>query len=163
MTRVWAVVLSSLALSGCGTSATIHTIYPGKSHEAQILRSTASELIVWTPEGPRPIPRSEITDIDHPGDAGAVVGTLLLLFGVLNATTGLGSCAEPGERFICLGSYSGYALIAGGLGMTIFGGVVYQRSRRAARAGATTSITLAPSVLGANGDPQFATVVMMRY
>ena len=96
--------LVALLLCGCSTTATISRTNGG-SLEAKIQRSTANTLVVQTDSGSEArISRSEITDIDHPGNATAVVGGLLGIYGGINIAAGAPLCAEKGASF-CTGVF----------------------------------------------------------
>jgi hypothetical protein len=126
MKRLIAVVLC--ASLGCATTATI-TRKNGQHDEATIVRGTTSSVMVDTGAGERPIPREEITDIDHPGNVHATVGALLLAYGILNISVGASQCDRRGAAF-CTGVFTPAAL---GLGMGIWGLTVWSKSTKAAR------------------------------
>jgi hypothetical protein len=128
--RVVAVVpLCSLLLSAsCSTTATIDR-RDGFPFEGRIDRS--DQGAVYLDEGNGSIlrvDRREITDIDHPGNVSMTVGAIAtLLFGsALASSSAHDARFESPER--------AYALGAVGLGLLIWGGYYYYRSRSAARA-----------------------------
>lgn len=74
------------------------------------------------------IPRSEIKDIDHPGNVAATLGVLLTALGVLDIVFGASSCKDKGTAF-CVGVFAPSVL---GSGLTLYGGIVHGRSVSAA-------------------------------
>jgi RNase P/RNase MRP subunit p29 len=112
---------------GCGTAATITR--KNRTDEGRIVRSTSTSVIIDNGAGERSIPREEITDIDHPGNAVAVVGAVLLGYGILNIAVAASHCEEKGGAF-CTGVF---IPAAAGLGMSIWGLTVWSRSTRAVR------------------------------
>jgi hypothetical protein len=115
-------------LCGCSTTATI-TLSSGDQFEAKILGSEQDKLIVKTAEGAEvPIARSEITDIDHPGNAAAAVGGVLSAYGALNIAAGIPKCSEE------LGASCPFIFVpaAAGASMLIWGLVTWAESSHAA-------------------------------
>lgn len=76
-----AIGLLALALAGCGTSATVTT--PGAVWTGTITGHTRDRLIV----GGHAVARSDVTDIDHPGNVAAWIGTVVAAVGALSATS----------------------------------------------------------------------------
>jgi hypothetical protein len=74
------------------------------------------------------IPRSEIKDIDHPGNVAATLGALLVALGVLDIVFGAPSCKDKGTAF-CVSLFAPSVL---GSGLTLYGGIVHSRSVSAA-------------------------------
>jgi hypothetical protein len=125
------VGLAGLALVGCSTNALIRD--SRFEHDAPILRSTPSEIIVRTNEGERAIPRAEIRDIDHPGNVLALAGVPILTLGLANLA-GAWSCADRGPTdSFCFGTGAGFLTASIGALMVAFGAVIWGRST--ARAG----------------------------
>jgi hypothetical protein len=120
-----------MLLCGCSTTATISRAN-GRQLEGKIIGSNASAIIVET-EGDSTlnIPRSEITDIDHPGNASAVVGGFLGAYGVLNIATGASGCSEYGAAY-CTGVFLPATL---GVSMLIWGLTTWSNSTGNAAAG----------------------------
>jgi hypothetical protein len=87
-------VVAAFVLAACGTSATI-TRGDGMSVEGWIRGGTADAVIVDSRVGPRrEIPRSEIAEIDHPGNVHLLVGGITLGYGGLIVAAGASQCGE---------------------------------------------------------------------
>src|SRR4051812_39257567 len=69
-----------MGAASCSTTATIER-RNGSAVNARIVGSDAESVYVESFGGTTPIPRNDITDIDHPGDAAAVVGAALAGYG----------------------------------------------------------------------------------
>lgn len=135
------VVIVGLGL-GCGTRAKISRV-SSLPVEGKIVRSDANSIYVATHEGETPIPRSEVTKIDHPGNVAATIGVILSAYGVLNIMTGLPQCEEQGGAF-CTGVFLPAAV---GVGLMASGFSRWRRSRNAAAgppAGPGVSVGIAP-------------------
>jgi hypothetical protein len=117
-------------LCGCSTAAKISLIEGGQV-EARIQRSDQDNLVVGTETGAEvPIPRSEISEIDHPGNVVAVIGGVLSAYGVTNIVGGISTCGEkkmPGAA--CLGVFWPATV---GASMLTWGLMTWMRSTRAA-------------------------------
>ncbi len=116
-----------LVASGCGTTATIYT-RRGQVVEAEILRTSGEELVIESRSGESTLRKDEITDIDHPGNVVLLIGGLIGAYGIANIIVGMPQCEKEGGAF-CVGVFTPAAI---GLGMTMFGGVVWGGSRKAA-------------------------------
>ncbi len=119
-------------LCGCSTTATISR-KGGPTVEAKIQRSDREYLFVKTEDKAEAvIPRAEVADIDHPGNATAVLGGLLSAYGVLNIVSGLETCSES-EGAVGVGYCTGMVLPAAvGAGMLIWGLTTWGNSLNAA-------------------------------
>jgi hypothetical protein len=125
---------------GCSTTATIYRT-DGRTIEAKIRDSTSSSLMVQTDQGSEArIPRSEITDIDHPGNATAVVGGLLGIYGGFNIALGAPQCSK-GASF-CTGVFLPAIL---GTSMLIWGLSTWSDSSSAASGPARSSSSTVPA------------------
>jgi hypothetical protein len=160
MKRLIAAVLCASFAAGCSTTATI-TRKGGQVDEAIIARSTSSSVMVETGAGERPIPRDEITDIDHPGNVHAVIGSLLLAYGILNISVGASQCDRRGAAF-CTGVFTPAAV---GLGMTIWGHTVWSRSNGAGRPSGPRGpeLSLAPAILRVGDRTGGGGALLLRY
>ena len=126
--------MALLVLAGCGTTATIRE--GDLEHQVRINRSTPSELFVQTNEGERTIARAGISDIDHPGNVLAVAGLPFIALGAANLL-GVWNCGDgESSHAFCMSSGVGVVSVSVGLLMTIWGATTWDRSRRAAGAGA---------------------------
>ncbi len=115
--KITVALLASSLICGCSTTATISRTN-GRDIEARIERSTPGAVVVQTEGGSEvSIPRSEITDIDHPGNAAAVVGALLSAYGGLNIASGASKCSDNGGAY-CTGVFLPAAI---GVPMLIWG------------------------------------------
>jgi hypothetical protein len=120
--KITATLLSSLLLCGCSTTATISRIN-GRTLEARIQRSTPGAVVVKTESGQEvSISRSEISDIDHPGNVAAVIGGLLSAYGAANIAVGAPQCSTQGGAYcsgVFLPAALGVSMLAWGLGTWI--------------------------------------------
>jgi hypothetical protein len=117
-------------LCGCSTVAKISLIEGGYV-EAKIQRSDQDNLFFETETGAEvPIPRSEVTEIDHPGNVVAVVGGLLSAYGATVIVEKLSTCSDqelPGAA--CTGALWPATV---GASMLVWGLVTWVSSTRAA-------------------------------
>lgn len=133
--KIAVTLLSSLLICGCSTTATISRVN-GRELEAKIKRSTPGAVVVETNGGSEvSISRSDISDIDHPGNAVAVVGGLLSTYGAINIATGVSKCGEGGGAF-CAGVFLPAAV---GLPMLIWGLTTWIGSTSAASNSSSSS------------------------
>jgi hypothetical protein len=131
-----------IMLSGCSTTATISRAN-GRELEGKIVGSNSSSILVET-EGDSTlrVSRDEITDIDHPGNAAAVVGGFLGAYGALNIAVGAGGCDTGGAAY-CTGVFLPAAL---GASMLIWGLTTWSNSTgAAARPPSSTQVPAPPS------------------
>jgi hypothetical protein len=129
------LVVASL-LAGCSTTATISR-NSGADIEGSIRGGTPHSVLVDSESsGQYSIPRSDIREIDHPGNVHAVVGGVLLGYGVLNIALGLETCQNEAEfssqaqqNAFCVGMVTPAVL---GAGMLLWGLIVNGNSKSAA-------------------------------
>ncbi|MGZ3457850.1 MAG: hypothetical protein ACXU86_05015 [Archangium sp.] len=139
--KITATLLSSLLLCGCSTTATISRINGG-TFDARIQRSTPSAVVVQTESGQEvSIPRSEITDIDHPGNVAAVIGGLVSAYGLANIAVGAPQCGTQSGAY-CAGVFLPAAL---GVSMLAWGLGTWIGSTSAASSPSGSSASLSPS------------------
>jgi hypothetical protein len=125
---VWSAVVA-LAACGCGTTATIERLHrDGGDIEGHIVASDRENLYIENEGRHATIPRSEIVDIDHPGNVAGLIGTLLSLYGVANVAVGLPLCDSRGAGF-CTGVF---LPLTGGVALAIWGFSTYAASASAA-------------------------------
>jgi hypothetical protein len=108
-------------LTGCGNSATITRA--NNSFDAKIIGGDAEKLYVEYAGGDTAaIPKSEIRDIDHPGNVAATIGVVVGAYGVANIAIGMPQCDKEGAAY-CTGVFLpaaiGASLITYGLGTYI--------------------------------------------
>jgi hypothetical protein len=150
------------AIMACSTTATI-TERDTTRYEVAIVRSTPSELIVATRNGERPIARDQISDIDHPGNVAIVVGSALLAAGALNLA-GLYSCQDSRRSDFCAGWAGGGALALSGLGLVVWGAVVWTQSVHAARDEQAAPVArLAPAIFAASGRSNLGATLALSF
>ena len=127
-----------LLLSGCSTTATISRV-DGGTYTAKIVRSDQDSLFVKTSSNGSEIaiPRSNVSDIDHPGNGMAVFGALLTAYGGLNVAAGASTCGEVGGAY-CVGTFLPAAV---GLSTLIWGLTTWTNSTDAAQGGAAAAHT----------------------
>jgi len=111
---------------GCGRSATILK-RDYRIVEGEIVSAGPTSLYVETQQGEVRIPRDQILDIDHPGNAAATFGVVLTAYGAANIAIGLPKCDKHGAAF-CTGVFMPAVL---GLVLTTYGLSVWGGSRGA--------------------------------
>jgi hypothetical protein len=117
-------------LCGCSTTARV-SLFDGRRFEARIQESDKENVVVETKAGwVVPIPRSEIADIDHPGNVTALVGLLLGAYGAVNVATVVGTCDKnPLPEVACA---SAFLPITVGVSMALWGTSIWSASTKAA-------------------------------
>jgi len=118
---------------GCSTTSTIAR-GSGPPLEGHIVGGSPSALVIEDGGRRYAIPRSDIREIDYPGNVHAVVGGILAGYGVLNVAVGYEDCAngsgtDAQNRAYCVGLFTPGAV---GLGMLIWGLVINSGAKRAA-------------------------------
>jgi hypothetical protein len=150
--KITVALLTSSLIYGCSTTATISRTN-GTEIEARIEHSTPGAVVVQTEGGSElRIPRSEITDIDHPGNAAAVVGGLLSAYGALNIASGAPKCGDNGGAY-CTGVFLPAAI---GVPMLIWGLSTWMGSTNAANpsmASNSNTVPEAPTASAFNFSP----------
>lgn len=136
---------------GCSTSAVLSR---GRlmDVEGKIEASDDEYIYVRTDTGIKPVPKSEVTDVDHPGDGAIVVGAALATYGVINIGVGMKECEHrtgAEKTGFCLGMVTPLTLgvILAAWGMAVHSGSVDGMSRRPPR-GARPQIGLEPGLSG---------------
>jgi len=120
------VVLLSL-LCGCSTTATISRIN-GTRLEAEIQHTDGHNLVVQTDAGHKVrIPKSEVANIDHPGNVAAFIGAALSTYGMVNIALGASTCRSVGGAF-CAGVFAPAAI---GVPILAWGLMTWSRSTKA--------------------------------
>ncbi len=110
----------SFAITACGSSATVQTrdgrLYDGRitGHDAQAIYINGAT-----------VPRSEISDIDHPGDVAAVLGTLVATVGALSA---VGNCRQETRELEPARCTASGIWIGTGLPIALYGLIVHSES-----------------------------------
>lgn len=79
-------LLLTVALTGCGTTATIQT-FDGRVYDGRISGHDGGRIFI----NGTSVEREAVTDIDHPGNVAAVLGTIVAGIGALGA---VGNCSE---------------------------------------------------------------------
>jgi hypothetical protein len=113
-------------LANCGSTASIQ-LNDGTGVEGRIVGGDGGERgNVYLADGDRTyaIRRTEIADIDHPGNVAATLGSLLTVYGILNIMVASSQCSEKGAAF-CTGVFTPLVL---GASLLIYGASVYSRS-----------------------------------
>ena len=156
-----AAIICAAGTAACSTTATIHR-RSGVEEEASVVGSTRTVLVVKSGERERQIPYHDVVDIDHPGNVHALVGTLLLAYGVLNIAVGSPRCEKEGAAF-CVGVFLPATV---GAGMAIWGFTVWSSSRSAAAVREPSrgpELSLAPWVLRTDQGYQGGGAFRLRY
>ncbi|MCK6590291.1 MAG: hypothetical protein HUU21_28990 [Polyangiaceae bacterium] len=124
-------------LSGCGNSATIQSRFG--SVEGKIVGGDRENVYVEQASGfTRSVPKSDIVDVDHPGNVAATIGAVITGYGVTNIAVGMPQCEKEGAAF-CTGVFLPATI---GASLLTYGLVTY--------VGSTTAMDKMPeqSVLG---------------
>jgi len=161
MTAKLVAIICAAGVAACSTTATIRRSN-GLEEEATVVGRSRTALLIKNGEHERQIPYHEVADIDHPGNVHAVVGTLLLAYGVLNIVVGAPRCEKQGAGF-CVGVFLPAAL---GAGMTGWGLTVWSSSRGAAadpEPSRKSELTLAPWMLRTDHGYQGGGALRLSY
>jgi hypothetical protein len=114
--------LGLLILAGCSTTATIHRS-DGYMLEGRIKGGTPSSIIVDPRIGERQeIPRSQVVDIDHPGNVHALIGGIVFGIGGISAGT---TCSDINDNAYDRGSDCFYGVSMAIAGAAILGWGLY--------------------------------------
>lgn len=132
VTRAWALLL---VLANCGTQANLRLV-DGTELSGSIETANWEAIQV---DGAR-IPRSQVEDIDHPGNVAATIGGLLMVSGGALAAANYGPCRPAtNDNWDCFGQGIGFrfGLLTLGLSTPLFayGITVWTRSNLAAAPG----------------------------
>jgi hypothetical protein len=121
------VVTATLFIVGCSTTSTIG-LRSGAPIEATILGGNHDSIVVETRQGPRQIPRTEVTDIDQPGDTAMGIGAVVGAYGISQVRPEITECTNR-INLACT-----RALLPIGVGATLllWGATVHNQSLRAA-------------------------------
>jgi hypothetical protein len=104
----------------CSTTATIYR-NSGMMMEGSIIGGSRDAILVEPNHGPRQeVPRDDIAEIDHPGNVHALVGGIVLAYGIGNIAVGMDECQNRTDQqaAFCVGVFTPAAL---GAGMLIWG------------------------------------------
>lgn len=107
-------------VAGCSTRATVHRHSAGLYRE-EIIGGTRSDLILEAADGRRIIvPRSDVTDVDHPGKTQALIGgawAAAAIAGLLAAHYGAPCPPRQTECMMTLGTVGFVGAITGAWGV----------------------------------------------
>jgi len=147
---------------GCATTATITRI-DGRSTDAELVGADRENVYVKTAGGNQAIRRSEITDIDHPGDTAIVIGTLLAAYGVANIAVGYKYCDSKGTAY-CVGVFAPATI---GLPMAIWGLSVHGSSvdalQQTSGSDGLSSLRIVPAVTFSEGQRATSAVIQANF
>lgn len=139
--RGFGVFLVATGSMACSTTATIYRSN-GMMMEGSIEGGSPSSITVTPNYGaPQEVPRSDITEIDHPGNVHALVGGIVLAYGVANIAVGMEECERQGGAF-CVGVFTPAVI---GTGMLIWGLATWIGSNSAADDTSLPSMDREPS------------------
>jgi len=124
MRLAWTAWVSCF-LAACASTATI-TMSDGTVVETEIVESDETSITVEDKGERQTIARTAIADIDHPGNVALTAGILLLAGGVATAAL---ATSKSDNKAVSLGAYTPAVV---GLGLSIYGGATYARSKMAA-------------------------------
>jgi hypothetical protein len=133
---------------GCSTTSTIARI-SGPSVEGDIVGGSPDEIFVSNNAGGDfAIPRSDISEIDYPGNVHTLVGGITLGYGVLNIAAGLDDCQHENDQqaAVCTGVFLPAAI---GAALMTWGIIVNQGQHSAAADTSRPSVGEAPPSGGA--------------
>ncbi|MDH5718906.1 MAG: hypothetical protein OEZ22_14865 [Spirochaetia bacterium] len=151
MKNLFILNLLIIFLLNCGTGAIISK-NDGQKIEGKILRNDKENMYIKTYSGEEPIKKSDITDIDHPGNGVLIGGSILSLYGILNISVGLPQCQEQGAAF-CTGVFLPASI---GIPMAIWGYFVWTDSVYAAESSSfDTSYLFIPNIKLANNNSYY--------
>ena len=117
--------------AGCSTTSTVSRI-SGPSVEGDIVGGSPDEIFVSNNAGGDfAIPRSDISEIDYPGNVHTLVGGIVAGYGVLNIVAGLDNCQHEHDNqgAVCTGVFLPAAI---GVAMMTWGIIVNQGQKAAA-------------------------------
>jgi hypothetical protein len=119
-------------LAGCDSFAEIRRPRSlGGPVKGKILSGDRRNVYVQSDPGRILVRRTDIQDIDHPGNGMAVFGGILSAYGVFNIAVSAPQCQDHGEAF-CVGVFTPLAV---GLPVLIWGIATYARSVSATHMG----------------------------
>jgi hypothetical protein len=137
--RCGTAIAATIAIGlGCGTTATL-TLRNGLNMEGRIEGSSRTGVRVGQTE----VARSDIADIDHPGNVAMTIGLVLVGCGLVDTIIVAAADVDP---LYYLNTLPEYAV---GLGLSIWGGVVWGGSTSRASEGLEDGSS-------ASGGPTFA-------
>ena len=126
--RGFGICLVATGSMACSTTATIYRSN-GMMMEGSIEGGSPDSITVAPSYGaPQEVPRSDITEIDHPGNVHALVGGIVLAYGIANIAVGMEECERQGGAY-CVGVFTPAAI---GTGMLIWGLATWISSNSAA-------------------------------
>lgn len=162
-----AIVLASLVLASgvaaCGTTATVTFKSSQGYAEADIVGGDATDLVLETSRGRVTVKKDQIADIDHPGNVLAIAGVPLLVPSVLWVASPAFRCGDGREHGSCTSGQVATLLATLGLGMTIWGSLVYERSLRVVNSDTATQVTAAPIVWRDQGTRYLGGALAFNY
>jgi len=131
-------------LSGCGNTASIQAKFG--STDGKIVGGDAQNIYVETAGGfTKSIPKSDIVDIDHPGNVAATIGGVVTAYGIANIAVGAPECDKGGPAY-CVGVFLPATI---GVSLVTYGLSTYVGSTsamdRAPENGVLGSIVVAPT------------------
>lgn len=117
------LLVISQFLINCGSTASIYKA-DGTMTEGEIIGGDNENLYVKIWGKDSSIPKSDIFNIDHPGNGLAVGGGILAAYGALNIAVGLPRCKDKGTGF-CVGVFTPAVV---GIPMLINGLLIWGKS-----------------------------------
>lgn len=112
--------LLSLALAACGTTATIQT-FDGRLYDGRISGHEEGRVYI----NGTTVERKDITDIDHPGNVAAIIGTIVAGIGAVSAISNCSNVTRDDNPAAC--TSSGIWLLTG-LPIAIYGFITHSDS-----------------------------------
>ncbi len=117
--------LCTLLVFGCSTTSTIMRA-DAPNVEGSIVGGSRDSIFVADDQGgEHEIPRSDVTDVDYPGNVHANVGAVVLGYGLLNIAVGYNDCDKrtDDKAAFCTGVFLPAVI---GAGMILWGLAVHQ-------------------------------------
>lgn len=115
-----------ILVAGCGSTADVF-MKDGTLVQGEITSGNRNTIYVNADGEEVTVPRSQIKDIDHPGNGVATVGLILGAYGALNIAVGASKCHEEGKAF-CTAVFVPAAV---GVALATYGLAVWGSSRKA--------------------------------
>jgi hypothetical protein len=110
--------------AACSTMATV-TRRNAPALDARIIGGDSENVYVESGNGRiETIPRSDIQDIDHPGNVAALIGGIISAYGLVNIVVGSPNCETQGAAY-CTGVFLPMAV---GLPIMSWGGYTHTQS-----------------------------------
>lgn len=161
--RTVIMIIASVCIgtSGCGTMAEVR-MADGRVLEGKIRGGDVDAIYLG--ESRVRVPRKDIVDIDHPGNGAAITGISLVVYGILNGFYVTSQLDNEEDLFIneTWTSVVGFSPAIVGLGLVIWGGIVWLGSTGAAEE-RTQPVSVAPLLVPSRDGNIYGGTLTMRF